>query len=152
MILMTSSNVYTPQTCFPSRLLSLCRQLVYLLRILILKKLISQDLFPSDKAQEGTAKVLASASCQVSCLAVDIRLTPQHSSNTSLLLPLCPCLTPETVALPQCSQRPWDGSFHCLGISLKVGAFRHWSSACKGGCLQLLRIVWVFNEYSIRCV
>lgn len=66
-----------------------------------LKKLISQDLFSSDKAQEGTAKVLASAGCQASCLAVNVKLTSRQGSSTSLLQPVCPGgLSLGTRALP----------------------------------------------------
>lgn len=67
-----------------------------------LKTLISQGLFSSDKAQEGTAKVLASAGCQAPCLAVNVELTPRQGSSTSLLQ-LVVCLgglSPEPGALP----------------------------------------------------
>lgn len=49
-----------------------------------LKKLIRQDLFPSDKAQEGTVKGLAPAGCQAPCLEVNVKLRAQQGSDVSL--------------------------------------------------------------------
>lgn len=49
-----------------------------------LKKPIRQDLFPSDKAQEGTVKGLAPAGCQAPCLEVNVKLTPEQGSDVSL--------------------------------------------------------------------